>query len=145
MGAQNAESMTQSWSAIWWFIKSFCVSMAVGLVLGALVYVILTWMSRRKAGSANITRRPAHQSHFNSRNRPGFNRNSSYDRRSNNSLVSAAFSFHRQTSSSDHLDSPGQKSIFKADFGRPTPCSSLLPLVSSSSSIQLKPELFSDI
>nr|XP_020445379.1 myc target protein 1 homolog [Monopterus albus] len=100
-------------------IIAFCVSMAVGLVLGALVYVILTWMSRRKAGSANITRRPAHQSHFNSRNRPGFNRNSSYDRRSNNSLVSAAFSFHRQTSSSDHLDSPGQKSIFKASTFHP--------------------------
>nr|XP_040017351.1 myc target protein 1 homolog isoform X2 [Gasterosteus aculeatus aculeatus] len=69
-------------------IIAFCVSIAVGLVLGALVYVILTWMSRRKAGSARITRRPPRQSRMSPRGRPGFNRNSSYDRRSNNSLCS---------------------------------------------------------
>lgn len=92
--------------------------MAVGLVLGALVYIILTWMSRRRAGSANITRRPPRRSRPSSRNRPGFNRNSSYDRRSNNSLASAAFSFHRQTSSPDHLDL-GHKSSFRASTFHP--------------------------
>ncbi|XP_029281341.1 myc target protein 1 homolog [Cottoperca gobio] len=100
-------------------IIAFCVSMAVGLVLGALVYVILTWMSRRRAGSASITRRPPRQSRTPSRNRPGFNRNSSYDRRSNNSLVSAAFSFHRQTSSPDHHDPLGHKSSFRASTFHP--------------------------
>ncbi|KAM4522510.1 myc target protein 1 homolog [Odontesthes bonariensis] len=100
-------------------IIAFCVSMAVGLLLGALVYVILTWMSRRKAGSAIITRRPHRHSHTSSRNRPGFNRNSSYDRRSNNSLISAAFSFHRQTSSQDQLDPLGHKSSFRASTFHP--------------------------
>ncbi|CAJ1078483.1 myc target protein 1 homolog [Xyrichtys novacula] len=100
-------------------IIAFCVSMAVGLVLGALIYVILTWMSRRKAGSASITHRPPRQSHLSSRNRPGFNRNSSYDRRSNNSLISAAFSFHRQTSSPDQFDPLGHKSSFRASTFHP--------------------------
>lgn len=100
-------------------IIAFCVSMAVGLVLGALVYVILTWMSRRRAGSASITRRPPRQSRQASRNRPGFNRNSSYDRRSNNSLVSAAFSFHRQTSSPDQFDPLGHKASFRASTFHP--------------------------
>ncbi|XP_026196579.1 myc target protein 1 homolog [Anabas testudineus] len=100
-------------------IIAFCVSVAVGLVLGALVYVILTWMSRRRAGSASITRPPPRQSRTSSRTRPGFNRNSSYDRRSNNSLVSAAFSFHRQTSSPDHLDPMGHKSSFRASTFHP--------------------------
>ncbi|XP_034018240.1 myc target protein 1 homolog [Thalassophryne amazonica] len=92
-------------------IIAFCVSMAVGLVLGALVYVILTWMSRRRAGSISITRRPPRRSRASSRPRPGFNRNSSYDRRSNNSLVSTAFIFHRQTSVPDPVD---HKSSFRA-------------------------------
>uniref|UniRef100_A0A3Q3FJR4 Myc target 1a n=1 Tax=Labrus bergylta TaxID=56723 RepID=A0A3Q3FJR4_9LABR len=74
-------------------IIAFCVSMAVGLVLGALVYVILTWMSRRRAAL--------------------------YDRRSNNSLVSAAFSFHRQTSSPDQFDPLGHKSSFRASTFHP--------------------------
>ncbi|XP_060947692.1 myc target protein 1 homolog [Limanda limanda] len=100
-------------------IIAFCVSMGVGLVLGALVYVLLTWMSRRRAGSASITRRPPRPSRTSSRNRPGFNRNSSYDRRSNNSLVSAAFSFHRQTSSPDHFDPLGHKSSFRASTFHP--------------------------
>ncbi|KAM9355489.1 myc target protein 1 homolog [Pholidichthys leucotaenia] len=100
-------------------IIAFCVSVAVGLLLGALVYVVMTWLSRRKAGSASITRRPPRHSHMSNRNRPGFNRNSSYDRRSNNSLVSAAFSFHRQASTPDQLDPVGHKSSFRASTFHP--------------------------
>ncbi|XP_074517104.1 myc target protein 1 homolog [Sebastes fasciatus] len=37
-------------------ILAFCLSVLVGLLLGALVYVLLTWASRRKA-TAMITRR----------------------------------------------------------------------------------------
>lgn len=77
--------------------------MAVGLVLGAVVYVSLTWMSRRKAGSARITRCPPHQSRT-SRNRPRFNHSHSYDCHSNNSLIGAEFLLHRQTSSPDDFD-----------------------------------------
>ncbi|XP_017278714.1 myc target protein 1 homolog [Kryptolebias marmoratus] len=100
-------------------IIAFCVSVAVGLLLGAMVYVILTWITRRKAGSASITRRPPRTSRTSSHNRPSFNRSSSYDRRSNNSLLSAAFSFHRQTSSPDHLDAVGHKSSFRASTFHP--------------------------
>ncbi|XP_013865408.1 myc target protein 1 homolog [Austrofundulus limnaeus] len=102
-------------------IIAFCVSIAVGLLLGAMVYVILTWMSRRRAGSASITRRPPRTSHSSPRSRPAFCRSSSgYDRRSNNSLLNAAaFSFHRQTSSPDHLDAVGHKSSFRASTFHP--------------------------
>ncbi|XP_061599969.1 myc target protein 1 homolog [Cololabis saira] len=37
-------------------ILAFCLSMLVGLLLGALVYILLTWVSRRRA-TARITRR----------------------------------------------------------------------------------------
>lgn len=37
-------------------ILAFCLSVLVGLLLGALIYVILTWASRRRA-TAKITRR----------------------------------------------------------------------------------------
>ncbi|XP_015225020.1 myc target protein 1 homolog [Cyprinodon tularosa] len=101
-------------------IIAFCVSVAVGLLLGATVYVILTWMSRRKAGSAKITRRPPRRSKNSPQGRQGFNRSSSsYERRSNNSLLSAAFSFHRPTSSPDHLDAVGHKSSFRASTFHP--------------------------
>lgn len=100
-------------------IIAFCVSVAVGLLLGALVYVMLTWVSRRKAGTASITRRPPRHSHTSPRHRPGFNRSSSYDRRSNNSLVTAAFTFHRQTSSPDHFDPMAHKSSFRGSTFHP--------------------------
>ncbi|XP_059897378.1 myc target protein 1 homolog [Gadus macrocephalus] len=97
-------------------IIAFCVSIAVGLLLGALIYVLLTWLSRRRAGSAVITQRPLYRPALVSpRARPGFSRNSSYDRRSNNSLVSAAFSFHRQLSPpGEQADPLGRKSSFRA-------------------------------
>ncbi|XP_023662659.2 myc target protein 1 homolog [Paramormyrops kingsleyae] len=94
----------------WYFPKSpftdklilaFCLSILIGFLLGGLIYVFMTWMSRRRA-SVRITRRPARQSrslgHSLLHSRPAFARTSGYDRRSNNSLASAAFSFHRQTS-----------------------------------------------
>ncbi|CAB1340094.1 unnamed protein product [Coregonus sp. 'balchen'] len=100
-------------------IIAFCVSIAVGILLGVLVYVVLTWMSRRRAGSGSITRRPPRPSRISPRARPGFNRNSSYDRRSNNSLVSAAFSFQRQASSPDQADPLGRKPSFRASTFHP--------------------------
>lgn len=93
--------------------------MAVGLVLGALIFVLFTWMSRRRAGSANITQPPSGKSRTSSRKRPGYNHSSSYDRRSNNSLASAAFSFHRQASSPDPFDPAELKPNFKASTFHP--------------------------
>lgn len=100
-------------------IIAFFVSVAVGLVLGALIYVLFTWVSRRKAGSATITCPPARKSRTSSRKRPGYNHSSSYDRRSNNSLASAAFSFHRQASSPDPFDPAEMKPSFKASTFHP--------------------------
>ncbi|XP_076873854.1 myc target protein 1 homolog [Brachyhypopomus gauderio] len=108
-------------------ILAFCLSMVVGLLLGALVYMTLTWMSRRRA-SANITRLPSSRSSTRAgssspRSRPGFGRhNSGYDRRSNNSLASAAFSFHRHaptSSPADQADLLGRKSSFRASTFHP--------------------------
>uniref|UniRef100_A0AAV2KCH4 HEAT repeat domain-containing protein n=1 Tax=Knipowitschia caucasica TaxID=637954 RepID=A0AAV2KCH4_KNICA len=91
-------------------IIAFCVSVAVGLVLGAVVYVLLTWMSRRRAGSAIITRRFPRKSRSSPRARPNFKRNNSYDRRTNNNLLGASFSFQRQSSSPDRIDPLGRMS-----------------------------------
>ncbi|XP_062406772.1 myc target protein 1 homolog [Sardina pilchardus] len=96
-------------------LLAFCMSMVVGLLLGALVYTLMTWVSRRRA-SASITRRPSRPSRSaarsaSPRSRQGFHRSSSgYDRRSNNSLASAAFSFHRQGSAPEQPDPLGHKS-----------------------------------
>ncbi|XP_076128978.1 myc target protein 1 homolog [Alosa pseudoharengus] len=104
-------------------IVAFCMSMVVGLLLGALVYMLLTWMARRRA-SASITCRPARPSRSTTRSasprsRQGFHRSSSgYDRRSNNSLASAAFSFHRQGSSPE-ADPLGHKPSFRASTFHP--------------------------
>lgn len=101
-------------------IIAFCVSVAVGLVLGAVVYVLLTWMSRRKAGSASITRQPNRRKSRNSaRSRPNFHRNISYDRRSNNNLFGAAISFQRQSSSPDQVDPLGYKPSFRGSTFHP--------------------------
>lgn len=79
--------------------------------------MILTWLSRRKAGSASITRRPPHQSRR-SRKRPGFHRSHSYDCHSNNTLVGAAFMLHQLTSSSDRFEA-NLKSGFKGSTFHP--------------------------
>ncbi|XP_029705348.1 myc target protein 1 homolog [Takifugu rubripes] len=98
-------------------IVAFCVSMAVGLILGAVANVILTWMYRRKTGSARITRCPPHRSRT-WWNLPGFNRSRSYDCHSNNSLVSAALMSYRQTSSPDHYEA-NLKSSFRGSTFHP--------------------------
>ncbi|XP_042356629.1 myc target protein 1 homolog [Plectropomus leopardus] len=48
-------------------ILAFCLSMLVGLLLGALVYVLLTWASRRQA-TAKITRRSKKRSNTSNAN-----------------------------------------------------------------------------
>lgn len=100
-------------------VIAFFVSVAVGLVLGALIYILFTWMSRRRAGSATITRPPTRKSRRSPRKRPGYSHNSSYDRRSNNSMVSAALTFHRQASSTEPFDPAELKPSFKASTFHP--------------------------
>ncbi|KAM9341006.1 myc target protein 1 homolog [Symphorus nematophorus] len=50
-------------------ILAFCLSVLVGLLLGALVYVLLTWASRRQA-TAKITRRSKKKSGTSQTNNP---------------------------------------------------------------------------
>lgn len=50
-------------------ILAFCLSMFVGLVLGALIYILLTWVSRRRA-SARITSRSKKRSGTSQSNNP---------------------------------------------------------------------------
>lgn len=50
-------------------ILAFCLSVLVGLLLGALVYVLLTWASRRRA-TARITRRSKKRSGASQTNNP---------------------------------------------------------------------------
>lgn len=50
-------------------ILAFCLSMLVGLLLGALVYILLTWASRRRA-TAMITRRSKKRSRTSQTNSP---------------------------------------------------------------------------
>lgn len=50
-------------------ILAFCLSMFVGLVLGALIYVLLTWASRRQA-TARITSRSKKRSNTSQSNNP---------------------------------------------------------------------------
>lgn len=50
-------------------ILAFCLSMLVGLLLGALVYILMTWASRRRA-TAMITRRYKKRSRTSQTNSP---------------------------------------------------------------------------
>ncbi|KAK2826554.1 hypothetical protein Q5P01_020768 [Channa striata] len=50
-------------------ILAFCLSVLVGLLLGALVYILLTWVSRRRA-TAKITRRSKRKSRTSQTNNP---------------------------------------------------------------------------
>lgn len=50
-------------------ILAFCLSMLVGLLLGALVYILLTWVSRRRA-TAMISRRSKKRSRTPQTNTP---------------------------------------------------------------------------
>ncbi|KAK1171543.1 hypothetical protein AOXY_G6400 [Acipenser oxyrinchus oxyrinchus] len=102
-------------------ILSFSLSMVVGLMIGALIWILLTWLSRRRA-SARISRRNPRQSrtspHSLLHSRSGFYRNSSYDRRSNNSLASAALTFQRQASL-EQADPFARKPSFRASTFHP--------------------------
>ncbi|XP_064190508.1 myc target protein 1 homolog [Anguilla rostrata] len=82
-------------------ILAFCLSMLVGLLMGALIYIFLTWLSRRKA-SARITRR----SRASSTSSPPHNRFGLFRH-------SGAFGFYRE-SSLDPSESPGHKPLFRA-------------------------------
>ncbi|KAK1170804.1 hypothetical protein AOXY_G7736 [Acipenser oxyrinchus oxyrinchus] len=98
-------------------ILSFSLSMVAGLTIGAVICILLTWLSRRRA-SARISRRNPRQSRTSPHSRSGFYRYSSYDRRSNNSLASAALTFQRQASL-EQADPFARKPSFRASTFHP--------------------------
>ena len=113
---------------LFWFIYSeeltlaFCLSMLVGLLIGILIFIFLTWMSRRRA-SVRITTRPNRWSRVTrSRNlhgqmglysSNGFNLNSDGRGR-------ATLNLHRQTSV-DPNELLGRSPSFQASTFRPQP------------------------
>ncbi|XP_030054329.1 myc target protein 1 [Microcaecilia unicolor] len=103
-------------------ILSFSVSIVIGLVIGAIIWILFMCLSRRRA-SAHISqrmslasRRNTRASHNQAPNRTGFYRNSSCERRSNLSL--ASLTFQRQNSQ-EQADSFPRKSSFRASTFHP--------------------------
>ncbi|KFP66099.1 Myc target protein 1, partial [Cariama cristata] len=83
---------------------AFTVSMVVGLVIGGIIWVLFTCLSRRRASahisqgsSSAFSRRSRPSSHGHATSRTGFYRNSSCERRSNLSLASLKSSFRAST------------------------------------------------
>ncbi|XP_019383002.1 PREDICTED: myc target protein 1 [Gavialis gangeticus] len=133
------------WPPKFWdkIIISFSVSMAIGLVIGGIIWALFTCLSRRRA-SAHIsqwspstsTRRSRPPSHGPAANRPGFYRNSSCERRSNLSL--ASLTFQRQASQ-EQANSFPRKSSFRASTFHPFLQCPPLPVETNSQLITLTP------
>lgn len=109
-------------------IISFTVSMAIGLVLGGLIWALWVCLSRRRA-SARISHwsssRRSRSSYSHGLARPGFYRHSGYERRSNLSL--ASLTFQRQASLELGNSFP-RKSSFRASTFHPFLQSPPLPV-----------------
>ncbi|XP_068088127.1 myc target protein 1 [Hyperolius riggenbachi] len=104
-------------------ILSFTLSIGIGLVIGGIIWLILTCMSRRRASAAisprmssSSSRRPRTSSQNHALNRSGFYRNSSCERRSNLSL--ASLTFQRQNSQEQN-DPFNRKPSFRASTFHP--------------------------
>ncbi|XP_044146040.1 myc target protein 1 [Bufo gargarizans] len=104
-------------------ILSFTVSIAIGLIIGGMIWVLITCLSRRRASAAisprltnSSSRRPRTSSQNQASNRSGFYRNSSCERRSNLSL--ASLTFQRQTSQ-EQPDPFTRKPSFRASTFHP--------------------------
>ncbi|CAB1331259.1 unnamed protein product [Coregonus sp. 'balchen'] len=109
-------------------VLAFCLSMLMGLLFGALIYILLTWLSRRRA-STRITRRPKQQHRsatsqhlYNPMaNRLGLYRSTVFDRRSDNSLGGGGIlSLYRQPSV-EPVGPLGKKTSSGASTFRPVP------------------------
>ncbi|XP_028905668.1 myc target protein 1 [Ornithorhynchus anatinus] len=119
--ANNSTGLESPWPENFWddLIMSFTVSVAIGLVIGGIIWALLFCLSRRRASapisqwSSSRRTRPAHG---HSLNRTGFYRHSGCERRSNLSL--ASLTFQRQASL-DQTNSFPRKSSFRASTFHP--------------------------
>ncbi|XP_020660472.2 myc target protein 1 [Pogona vitticeps] len=141
---RNSSSSEESWPPNFWnqIIIAFSVSMVIGLIIGGIIWALLTCLSSRRA-SAHISQWTS--SSFNRRSRPtygcaasrpGFYRNSSCERRSNLSL--ASLTFQRQASL-DQANSFPRKSSFRASTFHPFLQCPPLPVETESQLITLVP------
>ncbi|XP_004460434.2 myc target protein 1 [Dasypus novemcinctus] len=119
--ANNTTSLGSPWPEHFWedLIISFTVSMAIGLVIGGLIWALFVCLSRRRA-SAPISQwsssRRSRASYTHGLNRTGFYRHSGPERRSNLSL--ASLTFQRQASQ-EQANSFPRKSSFRASTFHP--------------------------
>ncbi|XP_024293738.1 myc target protein 1 homolog [Oncorhynchus tshawytscha] len=108
-------------------VLAFCLSMLLGLLIGALIYILLTWLSRRRA-STRITMRPKqqHRSATSQRSRnpiancQGLYRSTVFDRHSDNSLGRGILSLYRQPSV-EPVGPLGKKTSSGSSTFRPVP------------------------
>ncbi|XP_077342448.1 myc target protein 1 [Lithobates pipiens] len=122
-------------------ILSFTVSVVIGLIIGGIIWLLVTCMSRRRASAAisprmtnSTSRRPRTASQNQALNRPGFYRNSGCERRSNLSL--ASLTFQRQTSQEQN-DQFNRKPSFRASTFHPFLQSPPLPVEAESQMVTL--------
>ncbi|XP_063164530.1 myc target protein 1 [Candoia aspera] len=143
MDANNTNS-ENFWPPHFWnqIIIAFSVSMVTGLVIGSIIWALLTCLSSRRA-SAHISQWSTSSSSRRSRaargcaaSRPGFYRNSSCEHRSNLSL--ASLTFQRQVSL-DQANSFPRKSSFRASTFHPFLQCPPLPVETESQLITLVP------
>lgn len=101
-------------------ILAFCLSMLVGLVIGALIFILLTWLSRHRA-SAVITRPPKRKSNSSrslTHNRMGLYRSHGFQHLGDSSIAAGHLNIRRQASvDTDEL--LGRKTPFKPSTFRP--------------------------
>ncbi|XP_026867046.1 myc target protein 1 homolog [Electrophorus electricus] len=99
---------------------AFCLSMLVGLLIGILIFIFLTWMSRRRA-SVRITTHPKKQARSsrtgNTRTQLGLYRSNGFNL-SSDGTDRTALNLQRQTSV-DPNELLGQSPSFQASTFRP--------------------------
>ncbi|XP_070596177.1 myc target protein 1 [Erythrolamprus reginae] len=140
----NSTSRENFWPPNFWnqIIIAFSVSMVIGLVIGSIIWALLTCLSGRRASahishwSTSSSSRRTRAAHGCVPSRPGFYRNSSCERRSNLSL--ASLTFQRQASL-DQDNSFPRKSSFRASTFHPFLQCPPLPVETESQLITLVP------
>uniref|UniRef100_A0A8C5SPV6 MYC target 1 n=1 Tax=Laticauda laticaudata TaxID=8630 RepID=A0A8C5SPV6_LATLA len=140
----NGTSSANFWPPNFWnqIIIAFSVSVVIGLVIGSIIWALLTCLSGRRA-SAHISQWSTSSSSRRTRaarscvaSRPGFYRNNSCERRSNLSL--ASLTFQRQASLDQNNSFP-RKSSFRASTFHPFLQCPPLPVEIESQLITLVP------
>ncbi|XP_072370179.1 myc target protein 1 homolog [Scyliorhinus torazame] len=104
-------------------ILSFSLSVGVGILIGAFIWILFTCLARRKQASASISPATNHRNRSSSHNimltRTGFYRSNSYDRHGDSNLALASTLAFQRQASQDQADTYGRKSTFRASTFHP--------------------------